>query len=571
MKFKFYWFYADMVSMKNLSQALRHKRFALTDQADVQFLIETKTGARIPLKLNNVSLTGIGAFTAEPLGEGNGLDIGEIIPAAKITWENHDYSLGRLVLRTILKSNNVTHLGFSTIDSKVPVDGSLSRFLKDAATERGSPYDFELSPDKFNLSSFAHSNHSNVDLFQRCKQFEIFFKDWKKSPKFLYHTVRTPSKGTRVNLEITRKNGRHDFLVMGSNDYLGLATHPEVLQAAKGAIDVYGFGSTGSPVTTGLTSIHDELCEELSRTLKKEKTILFNSGYAANVGTIPALTAAQDLIVADILSHASLQDGIRMSQATARFYKHNSTEHLQKILREMRKSHTGALVVTEGVFSMDGDAPPLEAIIKICKEHNCRLLLDEAHSFGVIGDRGLGLADKCNQLANVDILMGTFSKICGGIGGFISTSEEVADWLAFYGRSHMFSVSIPPSTAAAALQALRIFKSEKHLLSNLKTNIRHFVTGLRNLGCNIPENHESAVIPVVIGDEEKLGAMNQVLLDNGVFVIPIVYPAVSRNNSRFRFTVMATHSLSDLDYVLNILELAMAKANFTFKDQRGAE
>jgi 7-keto-8-aminopelargonate synthetase-like enzyme len=233
------------------------------------------------------------------------------------------------------------------------------------------------------------------------------------------------------------------------------------------------------------------------------------------------------------------------------------------MLVDERDQYVGCLVVTEGVFSMDGDVAPLDQISAVSRRHNGRLMVDEAHSFGVVGPGGLGAAARCGVLPQVDVVMGTFSKICGGIGAFAAGSAEMVDWLYHFSRPHIFSVSIPPSTAAAALAALRIFMTEKELVNSLKENISHFANGLRHLGFSINPHHESSVIPVIIGDEKKLSIMNAHLRDEGIFAVPIVYPAVSRTSCRFRFTLMAQHTRSDLDFVLTTLEAAMRKADFT--------
>lgn len=550
--------------MNALAKMMRHKRFNLKFPDEVRFTLETNLGTRLELKLLNVSLSGLGAETNTALKPNEVLEPSTIIPAAKITYGKSEFSLGRLIVRQVHTNGEKTYFGFSTVDFRVPIDGPLSQFLDLDLDGKSSPYEFEFNPDKFSLRSFNDGSHSNVDIFMKTEQFDIFLKEWRRLPIFQFHNIRSASKGGRVKLRQNRKGNRNDYLVMGSNDYLGLGASPEVCEAAKKAIDEYGFGSTGSPLTTGLTDLHEELCDYVASLFKCEKAILFNSGYAANVGAINSLMTAQDLIVADFLSHASIQDAMQMSLATSRFFKHNDINHLNKILKDNRESSSGALVITEGVFSMDGDVPPLTEIVKSARQYNARVFLDEAHSFGVVGPTGLGCWEKFPN-AKVDIIMGTFSKIGGGIGGFIAANEEVVNWMKFYGRSHMFSVSIPPSTAAAALEALKQFRARPELVKNLQENIKHFVKGLRELGCEIDPHHESAVIPVIIGDEKKLGIMNAVLRENGVYVIPITYPAVSRKNCRFRFTMMATHSISDLDYVLATLERAMEKANFSFQ------
>jgi glycine C-acetyltransferase len=557
--------------MNDLSKRMRHRRFQIKPDADIVFTIETSTGSRFELKLDNVSLSGLAARTEQAIDlSEEGLELGSIIPAAKIAFKGHEYALGRLVLRSNIPQEKGMLIGFSTVDSKVPVDGDLSQYFAQEFDDAHSVYEFELSPDKFSMANFAEGQSTNVDLFNKVHQFSVFMKDWSKTPKFSYKNVRLPSMGHRIRLSKKRRNGREDYIIMGSNDYLGLASHPEVLAAAKKAIDDYGFGSTGSPLTTGVTEAHLELSDFLAKMLQKEKVILFNSGYAANVGIISGLLQTQDMVVADMLAHASIQDAMQMCRGTSRFFKHNSVEHLDKVLRENRDQYSGCLVVTEGVFSMDGDVAPIDEVIRVAQKNKARVMVDEAHSFGVIGQTGLGACEKYGVMEQADVIMGTFSKICGGIGGFAATTEEVADWLYFWARAHMFSVSIPPSTAAAALKALQIFRENRSLLMNLRANVQHFKAGLASLGYRLPSDHESAVVPVIVGDEKKLQIMNQILMEAGVFVIPIVYPAVGRKNCRFRFTVMATHSISDLDYVLNVLELAMEKAQFKFEDVSSA-
>lgn len=372
--------------------------------------------------------------------------------------------------------------------------------------------------------------------------------------------------GSRVNMARVRKNNRKDYIVMGSNDYLGLGAHPSVMAAAKSAIDRYGFGSTGSPVTTGTSDLHVALCDRLARVHKKEAGLLFNSGYAANIGIIGSITTGNDLVIADALCHASIQDGMQMSKATSRFFKHNDVKHLETILERERSNFNGCLVITEGVFSMDGDTAKLDEIYAIARKYNARIMVDQAHCFGVVGHNGLGICEKHNLLREVDIIMGTFSKICGGIGGFVVGSSELIEWIRSFSRAHIFSVSLAPSTVAAVDKALDLFLEDKSHLENLRSNVKHFLKNLESIGYPVSQNHESAVVPVVVGDEKKLGEMYQSLLEDGVICIPIVYPAVSRKNARFRFTVMATHTKSDLDYVTTCLEKAMIKSGFEFEN-----
>jgi 8-amino-7-oxononanoate synthase len=547
--------------MASLSKQIRPKRFTVKTHETVKVLIETPQGVHISARLGNCSLTGLGCFVDQ---WDSSLAVDTIFPALKLTWKDHEFALGRVVLKTCLQTEKFFLLGFATIDTRLPLDGPLSHLLELDTEMSAHPFQMELDPDKFTLAHFRELDNLNIDLFYKAHQFQIMHQEWKKKHRYSYHNVRLPSKGSRVLLDRTRKSNRKDYIIMGSNDYLGFAAHPEVMQAAKDAIDEYGFGSTGSPVTTGISKAHEELSSCLADLFEKQKVLLFNSGYTANIGIINGLTNASDLILADTLSHASIQDAIQMSKASSRYFKHNDLAHLESLLKELRSDHNGCLIITEGIFSMDGDYPPLKEMVRLARAYNARIMVDEAHSFGVLGENGLGLCEKEGLLKEVDLIMGTFSKICGGIGGFVACNKEVADWLKFFARAHMFTVSIPPSTAKAALKALEIFTKDKTLLKQLQENIRYFVRGLQSLGYPIKDSHSSSVIPVVIGDEPRLEKMNEVLMEEGVFVVPIIYPAVSRKACRFRFTVMASHTLSDLDYVISVLEKAMIKAQFHF-------
>jgi len=334
------------------------------------------------------------------------------------------------------------------------------------------------------------------------------------------------------------------------------------------ALENYGFGSTGSPLTTGTTVLHEELCHKLSSLFKKESAILFNSGYAANIGAISALLREGDLCSIDVLAHASLHDATKMSDSTKLTFNHNNILHLERLLSKHRNRHNGSLLATESIFSMDGDIAPLKELIHIAKRYDTKTYIDEAHSFGVIGEKGLGGAELHSVLDDVDIIMGTFSKICGGIGGFVVASKDVCDWLYWYGRSQMFSVSLPPSTVAAALAALDIFENEPQRIKRLNKNITKFVKGVTNLGFRMPKDHVGPIIPVIIGDEGVMEEMTKTLLKHRVFVTPIIYPAVSRNSCRFRFTVTSEMSDSDLNQALIALKDAIETTNFNPHDKK---
>lgn len=548
--------------MSDISSSIRERRFNLIKDHPVRFEVDTNTGTRLELKLQNCSLSGIGA-TIQISEEVAILSQGDIIPAAKIHWAGNEIALGRLVLRYKRIEQGQVYLGLSPIDSKVPVAGPLSAFLDSSFSEVSNPFDFELSNDKFSLADFYMNNDRNVDILAKTKQYAIFHQDWVKSNKFSYTNVRLESKGTRVKLQRSRKGNRNDYLVMSSNDYLGLSAHPAVIEATKKAVDKYGLGSTGAPVLTGLADVHIELESEIAKIFGKESALLYNSGYTANIAAISSIVGINDLAVGDMLVHGSMMVGMEMSKGTKRYYRHNSVKHLDKLLTEARPAHAGCLVLTEGVFSMDGDEAPLSEVVKVCRKHKARLFVDEAHSFGVIGKTGLGSCEKHNVLDDVEIIMGNLSKMGGSMGGFIAGDRDLIYWLRSTSYAYIQSSYLPPAIAAGSLEALRVFQSSPELVNTLQNNIKHFGAGLRGLGFEVDENHESAVFPVVVRDINKIGKMKEVLYDNGVFVSPIVFPSVGKNNARFRFALSALHTTSDLDFALNVLEMAMVKADFS--------
>jgi glycine C-acetyltransferase len=544
----------------HLSNSIRNTRYNVKSSGSITLIIGTTEGENIEFEVLDCSLNGICALCEKDKLNDEIITTSTIIPNAKLKSPKSEHFLGRLSVRRIELINEKWEIAFSTIDTKIPTTESLSHFFDIDLTKTNNRE--ELNPNQFSLAHFAETEFSNIDLFDRINKFSVFHREWSATPKYGYYTIRTESMGPRVNLARARKGGRKDYLVMGSNDYLGLGSHPEVIQACKNALDKYGANSTGSPVSTGLTDLHVELCETVAKIHKKESTLLFNSGYAANIGAITALTSPNDLIIADQLCHASIQEAMQMSKANIRFFKHNSIEHLVGLLKKERENYNGCLIITEGVFSMDGNTSLYNEIYAVARQYNARIYVDQAHCFGVIGPNGFGITEKFNLAKETDVIMGTFSKICGGIGGFITGSKDLIEWLRCFSKSQLFSVSLAPSTVAGVSKALELFLKDKSLLENLKRNINHFTSSLKILGFDISPHHESAIISIVIGDEKKLGEMYQSLLDDGIWCTPVVYPVVGRKKCRFRFTIMANHTTSDLDYVVNCLEKAMIKSGY---------
>jgi 8-amino-7-oxononanoate synthase len=433
------------------------------------------------------------------------------------------------------------------------------RYVDNSSGE--SPFGFELTHGKFSVADFYNYNGSD-DILEKTNLFSSMHESWNKKNIYQYERYRGPSKGKRIKLDYKRSNGNSDFLIFGSNDYLGLASHPEVVKSAKAALDIYGFGATGSGVSTGLSNEHLKLQEMLAGMFQKEKALLYNSGYGANVGILSSICRKGDVVLFDRLCHASIQDALLMASANGAKcfpFKHNNMKDLESLLQKYRDEFSGCLIVTEGIFSMDGDIADMSSIVKIAKRYNSRTFLDVAHDFGVIGENGLGAGEYHNVLSEIDIIMGTFSKIAGGIGGFCVSSASTIEYLRMMSRAFMFSVAIPPSTAAAVIAALELFWNDKSLINNLRSNIRYFVGELKKIGVEIDINHQSSICPVIIGDEYKLEVMAKILFDNGIFVTPVLFPAVSKTSCRFRFTVTALHTLTDLDYAILVLKTALER------------
>ncbi|MEZ4743262.1 MAG: aminotransferase class I/II-fold pyridoxal phosphate-dependent enzyme [Bdellovibrionota bacterium] len=467
------------------------------------------------------------------------------------------YDVGRVfVLKAQPTDNNQAEIILRTLNQNIPLE-KLMKFLDNSSNN--SPYEFELNHGKFTLLNFYNYNGSD-DILEKTDLFHTMQKSWKKKHVYQFERFRKDSQGKRVRLDQCRSNGNDEYLVFGSNDYLGLANHPKVIQKAKQALDMYGFGSTGSPLTTGQSSEHIELQNLLTEIFHKESCLLFNSGYATNVGMLSAICKKNDLILYDSQCHASILDGLKMAAEGGAHcvpFRHNDMDDLDQKLKKERKNYSGCLIVTEGIFSMDGDIADMRNIVQLAKKHYARTYLDVAHDFGVIGDRGLGAAEFHGVLDEIDIIMGTFSKIAGGIGGFCLGEASTIEYIRYMSRAYMFSVALPPSTVAAVKESVKIFWQEREHLLKLKENIKYFVEGLIRLGVQINYDHKSSICPVIVGDEDKLNEMTKILFDNGIYVTPIVFPAVKRNECRFRFTVSAQHDKTDLDHALLVLKLAM--------------
>jgi 8-amino-7-oxononanoate synthase len=543
--------------LRNLQKGIRQKRFHVRKDRKVYLEVETSLGERIKFAIEDASITALRGYIVEgELCEESSFE-GCVLPESRLSWGSESLTLGKLHLKRIKTEGEVTEVVFTCVENKVPLSGSLTKYfylLEDGAE---SPFDFEISYGKFSLASFSEAQFAHPDLFEKCRQYDFFLKEFRKNPLFQYYSVKKEPNGSRAKFTLSGSNFTVDCVSFAGYDYLGFSRHPEVKEAAIKAIERYGMGAEGSPVLSGKTKIHEELEAAVARTFRKEDAVLFNSGFSANIGALTGLLSANDFVLADVFSHASIHDAIAASNAKFRMFKHNNIQHLNSILKECRDEENGTLIVTEGLFSMEGTVPDLVSIVESAKAKNARLYLDECHSIGVMGESGLGAAERFGVLDKIDVFMGVFGKgLGGGCGGFIAGNREMVNWLRFFARSGMFSVAMPPGIAAASLKALELMLREPERRVKLQRNITRFRDGLRKLGITPISDEQSPIIPVIVSDESRMGLMNQKLLSRGIYVNCVLFPAVPVGKSRFRFSLTAEHSDSDIDLALFALEEA---------------
>ena len=346
-------------------------------------------------------------------------------------------------------------------------------------------------------------------------------------------------------------NGKK-VLMFGSNSYLGLTNHPKIKEAAIAAIKKYGTGCAGSRFLNGTLDIHVELEKRLARFVGKEEAIIYSTGFQVNLGVISCLTGREDYIIWDELDHASIIEGRRLSFSTQLKFKHNDMASLEKVLKSCPEDKV-KLIVVDGVFSMEGDVANLPEIVALAKKYNAAIYVDEAHGIGVFGRQGRGTCDHFGVAQDVDLIMGTFSKSFASLGGFVATDSITANYLRHNSRSYIFSASITPASTAAVSAALDIMESEPERIEHLWEMTHYALDGFRNMGCEIG-NTSTPIIPLFIRDNNQTFRITRELFDEGVFVNPVVSPAVPSDSTLIRFSLMATHTKEQLDFALDKIQ-----------------
>jgi glycine C-acetyltransferase len=346
-----------------------------------------------------------------------------------------------------------------------------------------------------------------------------------------------------------------EVINLSSNNYLGLTTHPKLRRAAIEAIRKYGVGSGAVRAIVGTMKIHMELEEQIARFKGTEACVVFQSGFTANSGTVSAILGKEDLIISDELNHASIIDGCRLSKATIKVFKHKDVADCERILEETKEWNGHKLLITDGVFSMDGDIAPLPQLCDLAEKYNCIMMVDDAHSSGVLGRNGRGTVDHLGCHGRVDIQVGTLSKAIGSIGGYVCGSRDLIEFLYHRGRPFLFSTSHPPSVTASCQAAFELLDSAagEKLIKRLWSNTKFFKRKLKQLGFDTGKS-ETPITPIMVGDAAKAFEFSRRLFDEGLLALAIGYPTVAQGRARLRTIVTATHKRADLERAAEILE-----------------
>jgi len=347
-------------------------------------------------------------------------------------------------------------------------------------------------------------------------------------------------------------NGKR-VINLSSNNYLGFANHPRLKKAAIEAVEKYGAGAGAVRTIVGNMSIHEELEEILAKFKREEAAFVYQSGFNCNAGTIQAVTEEGDIIVSDELNHASIIDGARLSKAARAIYKHSDMDSLEAVLKDARKKYRNILIITDGVFSMDGDIAKLPEIVELAEKYDAMTYVDDAHGSGVLGESGRGTVDHFGLHGRVDFTIGTLSKAIGVVGGYVAGSKTMYEWLSHRARPVLFSTALPPAAVGAIIEAIKILMETTEYTDRLWENARYWKDKIGSLGFDTG-NSETPITPVIIGDESKTMEFSRKLLENGVFVSGIVYPTVPRGTGRVRCMVTAAHTKEQLDRAAEIFE-----------------
>lgn len=391
----------------------------------------------------------------------------------------------------------------------------------------------------------------DTDLMGRAKVFGEYIKDVEKRKHMQYRRVSINGSGPVIKVRDRYTGKVKEMVYLASNDYLNITKHPRVIAAGREALEKYGSGSGSVPLLGGTLDIHIELEKKISEFKGCEDSIIYTSGFGSNCGTLLSILQGEDIAILDMYVHASIIDGCKGTNT--KFFRHNDMDSLEKVLSRVKDKYNTKLIVVDGVYSMDGDIAPLDRIVELARAYNAYVMVDEAHATGVIGETGRGTPQHCNVEGKVDIVAGTLSKALGAVGGFIASNRELVELLRFYSRPYIFSTAMTPQAAGSLIAALDIIEEEKEHRERLWNNIRYFRGKLLELGFDLG-NSETAIFPIIIGDDLKVREICKRLHEMDIYVNPVMYPAVPKRLSRVRMSLMSAHTREHLDKALNALE-----------------
>jgi len=403
-------------------------------------------------------------------------------------------------------------------------------------------------PADMNMADLVRERYDGADqrdIFSKVHEFKLLDRA-REMGIYPFFQALDNNDGTEAQIYGQR------VLMFGSNNYLGLTRHPEVVEAARAAVLKYGSSMTGSRLLNGTTKLHEELEGRIANFLRMEAALVFTTGYQTNLGVISALVDRRSAIAVDKADHASIYDGCQLADGEMVRFRHNDPAHLDSVLG--RLSDKSTLVVIDGVYSMGGDIAPLGEIIDVCERHHARILVDDAHGLGVLGEGGRGTASHFGVEDRVDLSMGTFSKSLASIGGFVAGPKKVLEWIQHFARSMLFSASLPPASTAAALAAITVLEREPEIVVRLENLGTMWRDGLRDMGFNIGGS-QTPIVPVNVGDEYTTVMFWKQLLNEGVYTNPAIYPAVNLKEAILRTSCMATHTEDQIGVALDKFQL----------------
>lgn len=404
--------------------------------------------------------------------------------------------------------------------------------------------------DSRNLS-FADFMKVDADIMGRAKLFKEFCDDVVDKRHMQYRRVSMDGSGPVMRVQDRYTGTLKEMVYLASNDYLNLTKHPKTIEAGQAALLKYGSGAGSVPLLGGTLDIHIELEEKLAKFKGCEEAIIYTSGFGSNCGTLLSLLQEEDIAVLDMLVHASIIDGCK--NTNTKFFRHNDMDSLEKVLTRVKDKYRTKLIIVDGVYSMDGDIAHLDKIVELAKAHGAYVMVDEAHASGLIGETGRGTPQHFNIEGKVDIVAGTLSKALGAVGGFIAASSELVELLHYYSRPYMFSTAMTPQVAGSLIAAIDVIENEPENRERLWNNIRYFRKNLLELGFDLG-NSETAIFPIIVGDDYKVKEMCRRLHELDIYVNPVAYPAVPRKLSRIRMSLMSAHTKEHLDKALDALE-----------------